>query len=287
MEFKNNELSKFYLGIFSWFGFVLPLSERLKYIKETGFDATTLWWEDEICEKLGFKNIRKEEMPQMVRDNGLYLDNVHVPFENCDNFWSESKVKRENIINQHLEWLEDCAKYDVPVMVMHITDRSNLPEVPKREGIKSIEKIVRKAEELKIKIAVENISRPYYLEYLFTELKSDYLGFCYDTSHDWLYSNNKAEILENWQHILFATHLSDNDGKFDRHWLPGEGIVQWNDLAGLFSGVYKGCLTLEAFPKSNEKIDPKTFLKKAYSRINNFEKQVIKAGYKIQMEKVL
>ena len=35
------------LGIFSWFGFVLPFEERITLIKEAGFTATSIWWEDE------------------------------------------------------------------------------------------------------------------------------------------------------------------------------------------------------------------------------------------------
>jgi sugar phosphate isomerase/epimerase len=278
MELNNKNTHKYYLGIFSWFGFVLPFPERLRQIKEAGFDAVTIWWEDEIGNNLGYCNVFKEEMPQMVRDNGLYLDNVHLPYENCDDFWSESGTVRENIVNKHLKWLEDCAKFDVPVAVMHITDRSSLPDAPSKNGINSLEKIVRKAEELKIKLAVENISRPDYLDCVFWELQSEYLGFCYDSSHDWLYSKNKTELLKKWKHILNAIHLSDNDGIFDRHWLPGEGIVNWNDLAETFSGSFHGCLTLEVFPKSDEKIDHKNFLKNAYKRVRDFEKQILKAG---------
>ncbi len=45
-------------GIFSWFGFVMPLSERLELIKKAGFDSTCLWWEDEDGGKM-----RRELIP--------------------------------------------------------------------------------------------------------------------------------------------------------------------------------------------------------------------------------
>lgn len=50
------------LGIFSWFGFVMPLRKRLELIKNAGFDVTSLWWEDEE----GNPPTRKDEMPRMV-----------------------------------------------------------------------------------------------------------------------------------------------------------------------------------------------------------------------------
>jgi hypothetical protein len=85
------------LGIFSWFGFVIPLKERLRLIKKAGFDATTVWWEDEE----GPEIIRKREIPQMVRDEGLILENIHVPFNNSDDLWSDSKMHRESFLARH------------------------------------------------------------------------------------------------------------------------------------------------------------------------------------------
>lgn len=33
------------IGIFSWFGYVMPMKERLELIKKAGFDGVTIWWE--------------------------------------------------------------------------------------------------------------------------------------------------------------------------------------------------------------------------------------------------
>ena len=63
-------------GIFSWFGFVMPLSERLELIKKAGFDSTCLWWEDEE----GAYPVKKTDMPKMVRDFGLSLEISIRPF---------------------------------------------------------------------------------------------------------------------------------------------------------------------------------------------------------------
>jgi hypothetical protein len=37
------------LGMFAWFGYDLPMRERLQIIKDAGFDATALWWDEKIC----------------------------------------------------------------------------------------------------------------------------------------------------------------------------------------------------------------------------------------------
>jgi len=258
--------SKHQLGIFSWFGFVLPLPQRLKLIKEADFNATTLWWEDEI----GSLKIRKENMPNMVRESGLFLENIHIPYDNCDELWSEHKSTRDAIVNKYIVWLNDCAKYNIPIMVMHITDSLNLPSPDQNGhyGIDSISRLLKVAEDLGVTIAIENTGREDYIYFVLSELHSNYFGFCYDSSHNRIYSKNDLALLENLANCIVTTHLSDNDGHQDRHWLPGEGIIDWEKVCKVFPQVdYAGYLTLEVYPTEQElKKTPEEFLAKAYQR---------------------
>jgi sugar phosphate isomerase/epimerase len=233
-------IPKYQLGIFSWFGFVLPLPERLKLIREAGFNATTLWWEDEI----GSPDIKKEHMPNIVRDSGLILENIHIPYDNCDDLWSEQKPSRDAIVNKYISWLNDCAKYNIPMMVMHITDSINLPS-PNQYGIDSIFRLLKVAEDLGVIIAIENTGREDYIYFVLSEIQSNYFGFCYDSSHNRIYSKNDLTLLEKFANCIVTTHLSDNDGSKDRHWLPGEGIIDWEKLTNAFPKIkYTGYLTL-------------------------------------------
>ncbi|PKM78046.1 MAG: sugar phosphate isomerase/epimerase [Firmicutes bacterium HGW-Firmicutes-15] len=251
------------LGIFSWFGFVLPLPERLKLIKEAGFNATTLWWEDEI----GSPNIKKDNMPNIVRDSGLVLENIHIPYDNCDNLWSENKSSRDAIVNKYTTWLNDCAKYNIPIMVMHITDSLNLPS-PNQYGMDSISRLLKVAQDLDVIIAIENTGREDYISFVLSEIKSNYFGFCYDSSHNRIYSNNDLTLLKTFSNCMVATHLSDNDGNKDHHWLPGEGIIDWEKLTNALPKLqYNGYITLEVYPTEQQLTNtPKLFLSKAYQR---------------------
>ncbi|MDD3888393.1 MAG: sugar phosphate isomerase/epimerase [Syntrophomonadaceae bacterium] len=254
---------KYQLGIFSWFGFVLPLPERLKLIKEAGFNATTLWWEDEI----GSPCIKKETMPNLVRDSGLILENTHIPYNDCDDLWSEHRLTRDAIVNKYIGWLSDCAKHSIPMMVMHITDSHYLPP-PTQYGIDSIFRVLKVAEDLGVVIAIENTGREDYIYFVLSEIYSDYLGFCYDSSHNRLCSKNTITLLEKLGDRLACTHLADNDGQIDRHWLPGEGIIDWEKISNVFpKNEYTGYLTLEVCTTEKEaKETPKSFLSKAYQR---------------------
>ncbi|MDQ7094897.1 sugar phosphate isomerase/epimerase family protein [Desulfosporosinus sp. PR] len=251
------------LGIFSWFGFVLPFQKRLSLIKEAGFDATSIWWEDEDTPW----QTKKEHMPQLVKDMGLELDNLHVPYNNSNELWSERESVRSNFIQRHIRWLNDCANHHVPLMVMHLTEGLN-PPAPNHYGLQSFYELVKAAEELGVTIAIENTRRSDNLPYLLSAIPSSRLGYCYDSSHYFLSNKQDFDLLKNFGERLVATHLSDNDGLEDRHWLPGHGIIDWTVLSRHFPATYQGGLTLEAYPTLEERRkSPEAYLKNAWQKV--------------------
>lgn len=246
------------LGIFSWFGFVMPFQEMLELIKKAGFDATCIWWEDEE----GPRTLRKYEMAKIVGDSGLIIDNIHAPFCASNDLWSESQLARKEIIKKHTTWIEDCAKYRIPIMVMHLTEGEETPG-PNKYGIESMLLLSKVAEDLGVKIAVENTRREDNVPFVLSKIPSAHLGFCFDSSHANLGQRVDALLLREYGERLITTHLSDNDGMVDRHWIPGNGRIDWKRLGELFpSRSYRGSLTLEVCPKWNK--TPEEFLAKAF-----------------------
>lgn len=246
------------LGMFAWFSFDLPLVDRLQMLRQAGFHATSLWWDGRH---------ERHAVPQLVRDAGLLLDNIHVPFDDCNDFWSDDAAAREAIVTTHLGWIEECARHQAPRMVMHVTRGAALP-APNGYGLRCLERLVAAAEAAQITLAVENTRRRDYLDFLFHEIPSPHLGFCYDSSHDWLYSAQKAALLRDFGDRLVTTHFSDNDGEMDRHWLPGSGIVDWQQIARHFpTASYRGNLFLEVLPRRSELAQPpEEFVRKAYTQ---------------------
>lgn len=255
------------LGIFSWYGFVLPFSERIRLIREAGFRGTSLWWEDEMEPfPLG-----KEQMPALVRAEGLLLENIHVPWCDSDALWSEDSSLRDAITQQHSQWLEDCAKYNIPMLVMHLCDSEN-PTLPNEYGLESMGKLVTRAEKLGVKIAIENTRRIDQVTTVLDYISSSALGFCFDSSHHRLTNREDYYILKAYGNRLCATHLSDNDGLGDRHWLPDHGVIPWQKLFENFPRTYEGLLTLEVYPTPLEaQGSPREFLKKAYEKVKGLQ----------------
>ena len=85
------------LGTFAWFGYELPLPERLRLIKQSGFSHTFLWMgSKEPLVEAG----RAHEMPGMAAKAGLAVDHVHAPYENANAFWSDSPRQTQRVVKR-------------------------------------------------------------------------------------------------------------------------------------------------------------------------------------------
>lgn len=249
------------LGIFSWFGIELPLDERLRLIKEAGFGSTSIWLGDE--EEL-VRDGKENLIPELVNKHRLFFENIHAPFENCNKIWSESNSIRSEIRDEYMSCIAFCSRYNVPVVVIHISKSDNPPELNKY-GLDLIREIVKYAEDSNVVIAIENTRKYQYLDHIFPNIESPFLKFCYDSSHDFIWFSEPGGILKKWGHLLVVTHLSDNDGIADRHWLPRKGGIDWSVVQDYFpKKSYTGILTLEVVPKNNEQQSPQSFLNQAF-----------------------
>lgn len=235
------------IAFFSWFGIPLPFEERLELIKKAGFDATGAWLgpeEDFVASG------RIELMPDRIRGKGLSLDYFHAPDAGCNDLWCDSAWRRKDIAGQIRTHIAYCSRHRIPKLVIHLTaSKGDQPRGPNDHGLRIIRDLVTPAEDGGVVIAVENTQKPEFVDFILSEVSSPFLGFCYDTSHDFLYGSSPGSLLSKWGHRLSVTHMADNDGMVDRHWLPGKGIVPWDRVARHFPrATYGGFLNLEVFP---------------------------------------
>lgn len=246
-------------GIFHWFGYIQPFQERIELIKEANFNYVMLWWDDEVYPSF----IHRRDLVKLVKDNGLQLDNVHLPFDNKNLLWCEKKETRLKQTYKIIEWMNECKNAGVDKIVMHTTYGDNL-DLNYKFGYQSFESIIKEAEDIKLKVALENTQMFTYTDFLLKEFASPYVGFCYDSSHDFVNGQSCGEILDKWKDRLFAVHLSDNDGLCDRHWIPGKGHVNWNKIINILKEANIKSYSMEAYPFEEEKeLRPIDFLKKA------------------------
>jgi sugar phosphate isomerase/epimerase len=250
MNQNKNTIHNLKAGIFSWFGWRIHISQRAQLIKKAGFDATCLWWADD--EKANTGSL--DDLPKIVRDSGLEIDNVHVPFKEAHLLSSENLSERKKIIDLHKQWIGDCVRHNIPKIVFHTCPDFPNPPAPNNLMLDSVEEILKFAESAKVILAVENIRRSDYVNIVFEQFDSEYLRFCYDSGHDFIWNSNPTKILEKWGHKLAATHLHDNLGSDDDHMLPLTGKIDWKKIIAVWPKDYKGVLMLEVL--GDPKIQP-------------------------------
>ena len=227
------------MGIYTWFGFRYSFTELIKLIKDAGFQSVMTWWGDEYKETNG----PKETEPDIIRNYGLNIENTHFSFTGANTIW-EDTLAGQDIFEKYLSYISDCKTFQIPVGIMHVSSGKNPPPYGQL-GLDRFKRLVEKAEKEGITIALENLRKPEYLDFVFGNIKSDKLKFCYDSGHEHCFTPD-VDCLAKYGDKLTALHLHDNDGTGDQHLPPFSGTVNWKRIMSYLKKVdYKGPLALE------------------------------------------
>ena len=249
------------ISISSWFGFPISMDERFKLIKAAGFNGILLWWSDEFAEVDGNKFLH----PDLVRKNNLFIENIHTPYNGINCLWTES-IDGDDFERILTDSIDECSRFEISTAVVHICQGYNPPPV-NQIGLNRIKRLVEIAERKNINLALENLRRPDYLDFVFANIQSNKLGFCFDSGHENCYTKG-TDLLSKYGSKLMALHLHDNDGTDDQHLRPGEGIIDWDVIIKKLKETrYSGTIALEVinqFSYSSENKNPLMFLNKAF-----------------------
>jgi len=248
------------ITIYDWFGYELPIKERYRLIKEAGFDGVLLWW----SEYLGRNDYRSG--PQIVREAGLVIENIHTPFQVQDNIWLDN-LDGEDSIDCYLQCVKDCAEFEIPTMVVHLPDDDKQYNAL---GLYRIKRIAEKAEELGVNVALENLHNFSNLSYVLEQVDSERIGFCYDCCHHYHYYPS-YDLLSMYGKRLMALHLHDYNGN-TIHRLPFDGTIDWSvAMKKIAETGYVGPTAIEAMNWAYKDLSAEEFLQKAYMQAKKLE----------------
>ena len=236
---KNNrplpKESRLKHNLYLYYGFPSTLKEKIALVEKHRFDGVFLFWDENF-----------PAAAEMVRSAGLDIETVHLPFDRCNDLWVPGEVGEEYVAMM-LKAIAEVAPAGVPTVIFHLSASDNPP--PYNElGIARLARILRLCEENKINLALENLRRLDYLDYVYERLASDYLKFCFDSGHANAFTHNIENFpWEKYADKLVCVHLHDNNGLCDQHLVPFAGNIDWRRLAGDLKRVgYAGPLTSEA-----------------------------------------
>ena len=238
--------------IVDYFGYDLSPQERLKTIKAAGFNGVILLWAD-------YFDSDYKKFPSYAEKQGLFVENAHAPYMEANSIWKDG-IAGDEYTSHIIRCVEDCSRFNIPTLVVHpINGVTPLPQ--STVGLERFKRIVARAEKCNINIAIENQGNPEYIDYVFKNIKSDKLRFCFDSGHEKFYCP-QIDLLNLYGDRLIALHLHDNNGNEDSHSLPFTGIVDWKKISKqITTKNYAGAIALETLNKGFENIyDPIEFL---------------------------
>ena len=201
------------------------------------------------------------ECARWARDAGVWIRSFHLPFyteETVDPAALDPAVLRRTA-EIHRHYLEVAASMGARFAVVHaclepVADADRAERLARAK--ESMAALAEAGAAAGLTVCVENLPRS-CLGNTSAELAEivaadPRLRVCFDTNH--LLLESHADFLARVGALVATTHVSDYDFVNERHWLPGEGKIDWNALAdGLDAIGYADAFNYELDFRGNPK----------------------------------
>ena len=233
--------------------------QELKEIKRLGFESV----EVSMGSVGGYKFTMEkatEVAPaalQAVLDEGLILNSVHLPFQRFVYISSCDEGVRAWASDEYRKLIEACNPFKPRNFVFHSKvgrEEEGLIEARKPALIKSYREIVAATDS---NVCIENMtatSYPNTIDRMLEVLQQVENSKCCIDINQSQYDKPEDMIvaLAPWLRNL---HISDNDGKMEKHWMPKTGTIDWMKILGALEKIgYQGAFTYEVLADPNGRL---------------------------------
>jgi len=229
-------------GLYTWFGYILPIEDKLKMISDVGFETICTWWGDDFDETDG----DYRDHAELASKYGLYLEHSHIPYYGCDKLWTDT-LDGEEILKMHINSVKTAGVCSVPTLVMHPHERV-MPQGTKYELFcDNLQRILEQCDKSGVNIALENLSDDGLIRKVQDMVRDvPFAGLCFDSGHNNVATDGNFSLLDDYDNKVFALHIHDNNGLKDEHVMPFEGNVDWTGfMQSIDNTNFSGSLMLE------------------------------------------
>lgn len=194
-----------------------------------------------------FDSVPYRDIKKWGEKYGVKLWSFHLPFSPFDKWNISDKTLSNATVTYFKELIKKATDIGIDKFVIHgggepinSDERSKRMEIAKD----SLFRLAEFAGKYNAVIAVENLPRTCLGRNSteINELTSAHpaLRVCYDTNH-LLSGENAVDFIKNVGNKIITTHISDYDFVNERHWLPGEGKLDFASILQALKEVeYKG-----------------------------------------------
>lgn len=220
--------------------------QGFRSMKSAGIDAV------EICRD----NYRDVDFKKIKADAdivGIELYSIHSHMDSSFDISSLDKESNERALKEFF-WLTDkISEIGMDKIVIHPThtpepfDQRQRGEKIKR-AMACLDTLAEYAYKKGVLIAVENLPRTCLAntvdEHLHILSANDKLRACFDLNHSLI--DDTLNAIKRLSDKIITIHVSDRDNINERHWLPGEGVLDWNGIIDTLNDIgYNGAWIYE------------------------------------------
>lgn len=228
------------------------LEDNLKRMKMHGYDCVDygkfINTDNDIfaLDDAAFRSQMLEERHQ-IEKAGLFVYQTHGPWRHPpkDETVEERAERMEKM--QKAIWgtafLGGHCMVIHPIMPFGTGNRGSAEEVWQINKV-FFKELLKTAEEANVTICLENmpfpefsLSRPAEIMRFVQEINSPWLKICLDTGHCTCLNESLVDAIRLFGNELRALHIHDNDGSRDLHWMPFQGVTDWEEFRKILREV--------------------------------------------------
>ena len=194
---------------------------------------------------------------KLAHEAGIEISQTHGPWR-----WpprDEQASVRADWLQKMKQAVRATAMLDCKYCVVHPImpfggNTSEQPDIMKAINFEFMSRLTEVAKEYGVIICYENMPFPLlpittskHVADFARKIGSDNFKVCLDTGHCLVCGEAPADAVRYiGKDLLGAMQVHDNDGKSDKHLIPGEGIADWDDFAdALYEIGFDGVFSLE------------------------------------------
>jgi sugar phosphate isomerase/epimerase len=191
---------------------------------------------------------------QMLQQSGKRVLSYHIPFSRLDDISDPDEVWRQRALSRFRALLREAEFFQAEMLVVHpSTEPVNQQRRTEHAAQlrRSLQELEGELKAKKMRLALEFLPRLCMGNTLadmdiFLDGMSDTFGVCQDVNHLMGQYQEIPAMARTLKEKLFTLHISDYDGVDERHWLPGQGVIDWQAFVAALKDVnYTGPFNYE------------------------------------------
>ena len=218
------------------------VSEEFFYgCAKAGVNVVEISASRENCDGLSYTDILNWSKKYSVE-----IWSLHFPFLPFNDIDISNKNLSKKTVEYFADYIKKASNIGINKFVVHPSGEP-ISDSERAERLKTAKESLNSLAEIASNyggvIAVENLPRTCLgknsAEILDLISANDKLKVCFDTNH--LLGENPLDFIKNVGDKIITTHISDYDFVDEKHWLPGEGLLDWQAIIKAMGSVnYNG-----------------------------------------------